>query len=118
MAEIDYESYETVRILDLSIPFFAIQGVSQRQEWYANNLREAWIRMHYQRFLDIDEKMQREADARIRQENEFQGPYCQTLEQDFTEAEKVCLFSRTASSVISVLKREMDRDYYEEEDDG
>lgn len=91
------------RIGGLEIPFLDIEGVSQRQEWYANSLREAYVMQNYKRFEELDEWMQIECDRRIKAFNEYEY-FPESMQEEYTEAEKACLFSDNAGGIIATLK--------------
>lgn len=93
----------SVTIGGLSIPFLEIEGVSERQEWYANSLRETYVNQHYKRFEELDEAMCVECDRRILEPNEFDF-VPESMGEEYSEAEKACLFSSNAGGIISTLK--------------
>ena len=94
--------YET--IMDLSIPFPTIEGVSNRQEWYANCLREEYVRRNEERFRMIDEAMQVENDRRMRCNDEYNYMCGETFSIEYSNAEMACLFGIDAGGVIAALK--------------
>lgn len=98
----------SVYIAGLSIPFLEIEGASQRQEWYANSLRETYIMQNYDRFAQIDEDMQVECDKRIQCFNEYEYTP-ESMGDDYTDAEKAVLFSSDAGGVIKALKLALGR---------
>ena len=98
-----------MKILDLEIPFPDIQGVSQRQELYANSLRELYIRRNEDRFREIDETMQRENDRRLQHENGVDFTYIDSLDDEYTDPEMACLYCEDAHGVIAALKQALSR---------
>lgn len=90
-----------MRIIGLEIPFLDIEGKSAKQIWYAEQLREAYIRSHEDRFREIDEAMQREVDAWMIDDAVF----CESFLEDYTEEEKACLFATDAGGIIATLRR-------------
>lgn len=99
------ESYLHPTYIDgLEIPFPTIKGTSQKQEWYAENLREAYVRNHWERFVELEEIMQLENDQRIRQENYYDGEHEESFDEVYSEAESACLLGVNAGRIISVLK--------------
>ncbi len=101
---------ESVRILDLTIPFNKIEGVSARQVWYANQLREEYVRQNEERFREIDLYAALNNDRRMLSLNDYDEEYCETIGLEYTEAEKACLFGVNASGIISTLKEALKRD--------
>lgn len=96
------------KIDGLEIPFPDIEGTTQRQEWYANSLREAYVMQNYERFEQLDEQMQIECDKRITALNEYEY-YPESMQEEYTEAEKAVLFSGNAGGVIAALKAAINR---------
>lgn len=98
------------QILDLSIPFPTIDGKSDRQVHYAEQLREAYIIQHEQRFREIDEQMQIENDMLAKMLNAYDAAeHFTSYDMEYTEAERACLFGIDAGGIIATLKKEMDR---------
>ena len=95
-------------IQGLQIPFPTIQGVSKRQIWYAENLREAYIINHFERFLELEETMLVESDKRIKQLDEFNGDHCESMDDVYTDAEKACLLGVNAGGIIHTLLEDRD----------
>lgn len=97
-------------ILDFSIPFPTIEGVSDRQREYARQLRETYITLNEQRFREIEERMQRENDMRMQMLNEYAtGQHFSSYDDDYSEAERACLFGVTAGGIIATLKKSLGR---------
>ena len=87
----------------LEIPFPTIRGVSQKQTWYAENLRESYVADNIDRFEEIEETMLFEADYRIMLENEWNGEHLPSFDMHLTNEERACLFSVSAKGIISAL---------------
>jgi len=98
---------ENVYIMDLTIPFNKIVGVSARQEWYANCLRNEYVAKNEERFREIEELMERENDRRILGCNEFEDLCEGTIQEEYSEAERAVLFGVSASGIIATLKEAM-----------
>jgi hypothetical protein len=100
----------TERLCGLSIPFPVIAGVSDRQTWYANQLRQTYIRAHEERFREIDEAMQRENDYRIQHDAfDSDDDHFPTFDEDYSDAEMACLCSSNAGGIIATLKEALQR---------
>lgn len=93
------------RILGLQIPFPEIEAKSDRQKYYAEQLRETYVIRNEERFREIDEQMQIENDMRIQNSDEHFTSY----DDDYTEAERACLFGVAAGGIIATLKEALDR---------
>lgn len=98
-----------MKIEDLEIDFNEIEGVSERQIWYATSLREAYVRDHYDRFQEISEIASRENDRRIRSLDWYSETDMLSMSEEYSEAEKVCLFGVIAGGIIQTLKQAMGR---------
>lgn len=94
------------KILDLSIDFPDIDGISSRQIWYAEQLREKYVRWNEERFREIEEISMTERDKRSL---DYNDNYLSTLDIDFTDEELCVLFNCHAGGVIGTLK-----EYFEE----
>lgn len=89
-------------ICGIHLDFPVIEGVSDRQVWYAENLRERYIRENEDRFREIEEATTQEVDKRDTDYTENQ--FYRTWEMEFTEEERACLYGIHAGGIISTLK--------------
>ena len=102
---IEEEAYLYPTYIDgLEIPFPTIKGASQKQVWYAENLREAYVKNNWDRFMELEEIMLSEADRRIRQENYYDGEHGESFDEVYSEAEAACLLGVSAGGIIATLK--------------
>lgn len=95
-----------MKIHGLCIDFPEIDGVSQRQIWYAEKLRQLFIDNNYNRFEEIDEVLQLELDNRFRfEKGEYlNSDFSETYKLEFSDLEKIVLFCESAGMIISKLK--------------
>ena len=92
-----------MKLLDLEIDFPEIEGFSSRQEWYAKQLKETYVKDHYGRFLEIQETVLREVDRRSLEYEDDES--LETFNMDFTKCEKAVLYGKDAGGIIKALKR-------------
>ena len=93
-----------MKLLDLEIDFPEIEGYSSRQEWYAKQLKEAYIKEHYDRFLEIQEVVMNEADKRDLEYADEE--LLETFNMKFNKYEKAVLYGVSAGGIIKALKQE------------
>ena len=86
----------------LEIDFPEIDEGSDRQIWYAENLRNLYISENYDRFQHIADLVNYELDKRMR--GEADETNLDTYKEYFSDEEMCVLFSTKAWIVISVLK--------------
>lgn len=90
-----------MKIMDLTIDFPEIEGNSDRQIWYAEQLREKYIRANESRFREIDEISRTETDRR---NLDYEDEYLPTFDVEFSNEEKCVLFATKAQGIIPILK--------------
>lgn len=78
-----------------------IEGVSEKQIWYAEQLRHKYIVENEDRFNEIYETVMFENDIR---DLEYNDDYLSSFDLDFNNAEKAVLFGINAGGIISTLK--------------
>lgn len=98
---------EEKQILDLEIPFPQIEGKSERQIWYAECLRYEYVVQNEGRFREIEESMMMEIDRRIRMLEPYDCMCEGTFEEEYTNAEKACLYGVDAGGIIAALRNEV-----------
>lgn len=81
----------------------AIEGYSARQEWYAGQLRRAYVQENAERFEEIMESVMDECDRRVTDATGY-GIECPTFEIPLCEAELVTLNSTDAGTIIKFFK--------------
>lgn len=91
-----------MKILDLEIDFPEIEGVSDRQIEYAEQLRFAYVISHEERFREIDEMVNREIDIR---DIDYNNEPLDTFKESFSEEEKAVLYGISAGGIIARLKK-------------
>lgn len=94
---------DVVTIMDLAIPFPQIHGRTDRQVWYANCLRNEYVKKHEQRFREIEEAMLRETDRRLHNLDEYDYLCEETFDDEYSNAERACLFGVDAGGIIAAL---------------
>ena len=102
---------EKIKIFGLGIDFPEIEGYTNRQIWYAERLREEYVRRNEDSFREIDEMVSLENDSRIVEDG---GNYINdyknlTFSMTLNAAEKMCLFCKDAGGLIGFFKANMDR---------
>ena len=98
-----------MKLYELEIDFPEIEG-TERQIWYAGNLREAYVYNNYERFKEIEKVVNTEADMRIRNSDDAYSysPDCgfDTFKMEFSDEEMCCLYSSNAGAIIGTLKEQ------------
>lgn len=96
-----------MNVCGLNIDFPEIYGQSDRQIEYAENLREVYVTRHEERFQDIADMVEEECDYRM--QHNFDDGATHTFFEEFTEAEKACLYGTFAGGIIATLKEALNR---------
>ena len=78
-----------------------IVGVSDRQIWYAEQLRHKYIEQNEERFDEIYEAVMLSNDKR---NIDYHDDYLGTFDLEFTDEEKSVLFVKEAWGIIAALK--------------
>ena len=94
-----------MRISDLKIDFPNINGYSDRQVWYAEQLRMKYVLDNESRFREIEETVNLSNDRRNL--DYLDGDILETYELEFTETERIVLFTEKAGVLIKTLKEKV-----------
>lgn len=91
-----------MEIMDFEMDFPEIDGFSDRQIWYAKQLRELYVKEHEERFREIERTLLYELDNRsFNYDDEELLP---TYEVELSECDLVVLNSQSAGAIIAKLK--------------
>lgn len=91
-----------MKILDLNIDFPKVAGYSDRQVWYAEQLREKYISDNEDRFREIEEISNLSNDKRNL--DYLDEELLETYNLEFSEIERIVLFTTSAGLLIKTLK--------------
>ena len=78
-----------------------IEGVSERQIWYAEQLRHKYIEQNEERFDEIYEIVTTSTDKR---DLDYKDEHVSSFDLDFDDYEMAVLYGSNAGGIIATLK--------------
>lgn len=91
-------------ICGINIDFPEIEGNSRRQIWYAENLREEYIRENLERFEYISDVVEKSIDKRITTGDGYDCFDDASYGLKLSDIEMTVLFTMSAGGIIAALR--------------